>query len=454
MDASATELDTFKIMSNSDTVDWSRTLAAPRGVEDEEEWGGVLSHEPEVLLAQPSVRIVAPAPLEVRQDPPVMEEDRVEQERRSATPPKVRRSYTPPLPPSPPRETRETHETRGDPRGNPSEQSDEAPRPAAPKRAVRAPIRYTAAEENEDYEIRMEKEALLNEILAFARPPQNFKLTREWSVTEHTLNELQFELDRINSEINATGIVDMAKSGIKFGVSGLEMFLKQQGLDAADGWYNNSCRDMSKYNRPLNRLYKKYWRNSQLSPMMELGYLLGGSLAWTIAENKMGFRKSSAPAPSVAPEIPRATSFEAPGRMRPPSSSFAPPKWASAAAEASTNSAQAQATSTQATPAHAAAAQATAAQATAAQFPQAQAPQPPAQSVSEELLGKLSSQNDLMIQLLQGLATSRAPIPASPKSAATSPNIRVKGFMPSGRKSARTPHIVKRTNQEEETLSL
>jgi hypothetical protein len=36
MDASATELDTFKIMSNSDTVDWSRTLAAPSVVEEEE----------------------------------------------------------------------------------------------------------------------------------------------------------------------------------------------------------------------------------------------------------------------------------------------------------------------------------------------------------------------------------------------------------------------------------
>jgi len=437
-------------MSNSDTVDWSRSLtAAPREVEDE--WGGNLSQETEVLVAaEPTVRIVAPAPqVTYAQQSLQMEEDKVP-ERRSLTPPRViRRSNTPPLPPSPPRESRDFRDSKDPRESSEAEPEAEVPRPAAPRRAVRAPIRYTAAEENEDYEIRMEKEALLNEILAFARPPQSFKLTREWSVNEHTLNELQFELDRINSEINANGIVDMAKSGIKFGVSGLEMLLKQQGLDAADGWYNNSCRDMSKYNRPLTRLYKKYWRNSQLSPMMELGYLLGGSLAWTIAENKMGFRKPSTPAPA-ATEIPRATNFEAPsGRMRPPSSSFAPPKWATTSTEASQSSSQLPAQ----VPLQAPAQVPLQAPSHAAQAPQPAPSAPSAPSVSEELLGKLSSQNDLMIQLLQGLATSKAPIP-SPKSATASPNIRVKGFMPSGRKSTRTPHIVKRTNQEDETLNL
>ena len=430
---SATELDTFKIISNSDTVDWSRTLRPPPRFEEEEEWGGggALS-EPEVVLPpnhEPLHRIVKSLDMEEQQAP---------------TPPPARRSMTPPLPPSPPRPVQQEEEERvPSPQRSPQVPPvhiprDPSPEPAPPRRAVRAPVRYTPAQENEDYEIKAEKEAILNEILGYARPPHNFKLTREWSVENNTLDELQFELDRINSELSATGIIDMAKSGIKFGVSGIEMFLKQQGLDAADGWYNNSCKDMNKFNRPLTRLYKKYWRNTQLSPMMELGYLLGGSLAWTIAENKMGFRKSNAapPAAAVAADIPRAAGFEAP-RMRPPSNNFAP-KWGAQEAAPVQAAAPTQAAPVQVAPTQVAAPV------------QVVPPQP---SVSDEMMKKLTAQNDLMIQLLQGMATSRPAVPPSPKSGSTSPNIRIRSFG-TGRKSTRTPHVIKKTNVEEETLSL
>lgn len=428
---SATELDTFKIISNSDTVDWSRTLRAQPRFEEEEEWGGGPLSEPEVVLPsnmEPPQRIVRGLDMDELQIP---------------SPPR-RRSLTPPLPPSPPRPAEEEERRAPSPhvpppanQRNQSDQRDQrdqrepSPEPAPPRRAVRAPVRYTPTEENEDYEIKAEKEAILNEILGYARPPHSFKLTREWSVEGNTLDELQFELDRINSELSATGIIDMAKSGIKFGVSGIEMFLKQQGLDAADGWYNNSCKDMSKFNRPLTRLYKKYWRNTQLSPMMELGYLLGGSLAWTIAENKMGFRKSQAAAPqAAAADIPRAAGFEAP-KMRPPSNNFAP-KWGAAASTAAPSQAP---TAPMPTPAVAA--------------PPVTAPQP---SASDELMKKLGAQNDLMIQLLQGMATSRPVVPPSPKSP-NSPNIRIRSFG-TGRKSTRTPHVIKKTNVEDETLNL
>ena len=68
------------------------------------------------------------------------------------------------------------------------------------------------------------------------------------------------------------------------------------------------------------------------------------------------------------------------------------------------------------------------------------------------MMKKLTAQNDLMIQLLQGMATSR-PVPPSPKSASGSPNIRIRSFG-TGRKSTRTPHVIKKTNADEETLSL
>jgi hypothetical protein len=438
MEPSATELDTFKIISNADTVDWTRTIRPLAKLEDDD-WGGVLSGDVEYkehATFQESATPMLPSP--------------------KHTPPRetFRRSMTP-LPPSPKHEPQE--EIRPEIKesiGEEGRHADEIPRektfsdekfsekrdsePRPPRRFVRAPVKYTAAEENEDYEIRHEKEAILNEILGFTRPPHNFKLTREWSVAAHTLDELQFELDRINSETNANSVVDMAKSGIKFGVSGIEMFLKQQGFDAADGWYTNSCKDMSKFNRPLTRLYKKYWRNTQLSPLTEMAYLLGGSLAWTIAENKMGMRKSSSPAQSA----PRATAFEPeppqPGKMRPPSNSFAASKWASAPKETEVK-AEVKAD--------------VKAEVKADVKPETKEANEPKQEANTAFLEKLSLQNETMIQLLQGM---QKPLPTTtispPRSKSSSPNIRVRSL--GGKRSTRTPYIVKKLNNEDESLAL
>ena len=177
--------------------------------------------------------------------------------------------------------------------------------------------------------MRAEKEAILQDLHNLARPPTNIKLTREFDVELHTLDELQFEYDRIQSELNANQMVDYAKQGIKFGVGGIEMFLKNTGFVAVDGWYKNSCSDMNKYNRPLLKLYKRYWRKVSMSPVMELGMLLFGSLAWTVAENKMGL-KPKAPAPPP-PVVPREFVPSAPGppAMRPPAMAGKGPRWTS-----------------------------------------------------------------------------------------------------------------------------
>lgn len=281
MDASQTELDTFKVMSNNDFVDWSRAEKPPM----------------EVIVDSP-VRSRTPSP------PPSSRSSRHSSPRDVPLP----RSPSPP-PPAPRMQT-----PPQSPRPAPIPQSADIP-----KRQMPQAKKYTAAEENEDYEILAEKEALLQDLLQLEQQLK-VRLTRHWNVHEHTLDEMQFEYDRIQSEQNANQMVDMAKTGIKFGVGALEMMMKQAGFQAVDGWTQNSCKDMTKYNRPLLRLYKRYWRKTTMSPLMELGFLMFGGLAWTIAENKMGLRPSSAPA--NAPSAPRATSWEPPKEgvsMKPPS---------------------------------------------------------------------------------------------------------------------------------------
>ena len=135
-------------------------------------------------------------------------------------------------------------------------------------------------------EIEAEKEGLLSEIYAMERQG-DVKLVRPLSMND-SLEEIQFQYDRMQAEVNATQMVDFAKSAIKMGSGMVEMVLKKSGIKVVEGYHNNLCKDMNKFNRPLNRLYKKYWRRGGMSPEAELGMLVFGSLAWTVVQNKMG----------------------------------------------------------------------------------------------------------------------------------------------------------------------
>jgi len=492
-DLGQTELDTFKILSNSDMVDWSRS--APK-LRKEGEWGGDLEdpeREAEIVrtLAQQVRTVQGASGREDGQSPqetPFKVREGAYRRSVSTSPPLPRsrspspQKQFPPLPehevyvrmensnrefeeedflPKPPTNT-EAY-SREDRRHSSQERAsakESTPPPASiPKRVMPQPKKYTAAEENDDYEIKAEKEGLLHEIHTFSRPPHNIKLTREWDISKHTLDELQYEVDRINSEMSANGIVDMAKSGIKFGVSGLEMFLKQQGIDSVDGWYNNSCKDMSKFNRPLLRLYKKYWRNTNLSPMMELGYLLMGGLVWTIAENKMGFKKSgstssASSAPSSSPTSSSNSYDAAPSekpKMRPPSnSSFAMPKWG---AESTGTSSKPPVPNSD----------------TTTERPVTIVAPPPLptgpteiekqlmakQKETEEALQKMSSENAQMIQMLQNLAKTQVVSPKqSPRSSAKNSPREIR--LPMGKRSVKkTPKVnLVQKEGDEDALSL
>ena len=133
-------------------------------------------------------------------------------------------------------------------------------------------------------EIEAEKEGLLAELQNLEK--QGYKMVRPLTIND-SLEEIQFQYDRIQSELNANQMVDFAKSSIKMGSGMIEMLMKKSGLKVVDGYHTNLCKDMNKFNRPLNRLYKKYWRRGGISPEAELGLLVFGSLAYTVIQNKM-----------------------------------------------------------------------------------------------------------------------------------------------------------------------
>jgi hypothetical protein len=234
----ASELATFEVLANREFVNMNRPPLGGEPVEEEDDIGldNFEEDEYEEDDAPPSTNV------------------RVEEEERT---------------PDVPLETPERPEQRQEPRMERPERQD--PRPE--KKAY-----------DTKTEIDVEKEALLVEIYAMEK--QGVKLVRQLSMAD-SLEEIQFQYDRMMSEQNAIQMVDIAKQGIKMGSGMLEMSMKKMGIQVVDGYHKNLCADMGKFNRPLGRLYKKYWRRGGMSPEAELAMIVFGSLAWTVVQNKM-----------------------------------------------------------------------------------------------------------------------------------------------------------------------
>jgi len=189
---------------------------------------------------------------------------------------------------------------------------------------------YTRAKQMTEAEIIGEKEGLLLELQMLEKqgiykPSRNFTM-------DDSIEELQFQVDRANSIFGAQQAVDVAKTGIKLGSTAIEVALQKFGVNLLSGFSNNLCKDMNKFNRPLTKLYRKYWRRSGglTSPETELLLVVGGSMLMTVLQNTnafgmgggmgamgaaMGAAKAPVPAP-VPPQVPQAPAR--PSLIRPP----------------------------------------------------------------------------------------------------------------------------------------
>jgi len=163
---------------------------------------------------------------------------------------------------------------------------------------------YISKDSEVEHEIEYEKQALLEELRNLERQGE-FKPVKELTMKD-TLEEIQFQYDRVQNEISTAQGVQFAISGIKMGSSLLETLLKKFGFNLVDGFSNNLCKDPSKFNRPVTKLYKRYWRKGSMSPEAELSMIVLGSLAWTMLQNKMSGGGNNTPTmqPALAPPIP------------------------------------------------------------------------------------------------------------------------------------------------------
>ena len=139
--------------------------------------------------------------------------------------------------------------------------------------------------ESVESERRDEKEGLLTELLSLAESGQ-CKLVRTLTMKD-SLEEISFQYDRCQSEIEARRMVNLAKSSIDVGAGLIEMVAKNFGFPLLDGYHKSLCSDMNRFDRPLTKIYKKYWRRGAQKPEMELAMIVIGSFGWTVMSNMM-----------------------------------------------------------------------------------------------------------------------------------------------------------------------
>ena len=147
--------------------------------------------------------------------------------------------------------------------------------------------------------------------------------TRDFTEADD-IADIQFECNRIKNNEDQLSTVSFMKDFIKLGATGLELMNNKFNLLRLNGWSGEVTRDMERYNRPLSKIYQRYWRKGSVSPFLELGFLLFGSLIVHHFKNLlMGGGGSSAP--SMVPPAPvnnapsRNVPFNIPSQAAPPS---------------------------------------------------------------------------------------------------------------------------------------
>ena len=169
--------------------------------------------------------------------------------------------------------------------------------------------------ENKNPRLRREKQEILFRLL---RTYPEESQGGQWSMRV-PLFELKYELMRRESHREEVDTLYLMKQALSALLQGTEMLNKRFGWLELDGWSESVTRDMSRYDRCLQSLYHMYFKRRQPNPIMDMLFLIFGSMImWHL---KKKFLK--APAAPAAPTAPTPT---AASDIRPPPASGAPPQ--------------------------------------------------------------------------------------------------------------------------------
>lgn len=167
------------------------------------------------------------------------------------------------------------------------EQPDMAESYTAPHFEYSTPSPNAHVEAQLQAEIEREKQGYLLELIKFKK--DGHELTRDYSM-EDSLVDIQFEYDRIKNQVETTSNVAFLRDALMFGFQAIELANDKWGpVLELNGWSQEAAKDKEKYNRVIERLYKKHWRFGSMSPEAEFAWLIGSSMVGHHVKKKWGF---------------------------------------------------------------------------------------------------------------------------------------------------------------------
>ena len=135
---------------------------------------------------------------------------------------------------------------------------------------------------------------------------------------QDSLADIEFEhnASRQREQISA---VNCMKDLLPVGATGIELANNKFKLLRLNRWSSDVTAEMDRYDRPLSKIYQRYWRKGSVSPFVELAVLLFGGLIFHHFKNVLFGVGGNQPPPQQAP--PRAA---APTQGMPPPSRNVP----------------------------------------------------------------------------------------------------------------------------------
>jgi len=156
----------------------------------------------------------------------------------------------------------------------------------------------------------MEKQGYLIELRRMQA--RGVELSKQFT-EEDSLAELEFEVAKQNASVSTENSVSFMRDMLRLVITGLEIGNSKLGpFLSMEGWAEATTQDMHRYDNALERIHRRYFRKQQMSPIMEMGWLLLGSLAmWHFKSKFLGVTPAGRPA---APPPARAAQTAPPAR--------------------------------------------------------------------------------------------------------------------------------------------
>lgn len=170
---------------------------------------------------------------------------------------------------------------------------------------------------NIEEERRDEKAELLTQLHTMQR--DGVQLSRNYDMSDR-LEDIEWEWRRQKTQQDTEGTVQFMKSCLGLALTGVEMLNSKLRILSLDGWASSVQTDMHKFDAPLSRIHRRWWRKGTgINPIAHLALLLIGSMV----TYHMSARIRGATAPAAPQSTPSFTpSFTAP---RAPATSATPP---------------------------------------------------------------------------------------------------------------------------------